>query len=206
MPANIEEFFEDLLQALRAVAEGKPEEMPGEAFDRALRAALEQGNQHRSEHWVTSTTFTGTISDHVRRLRKEAGWTQAELATAMRGLGFRWRRVTVAEIEAAGMMESEESRRSPRRVSWEELLGLAALFAEPMVRFLLPKESVLEFPAKEITPGEVEDLLVGRGGRIGAGGTDWETAARVCGDPHDGVTDRPAAALWNRRKAQRNER
>lgn len=202
MPVNIDQPLEELVQCLRAVAEGATGQSPEEVFDRAFRAALSQGGQRQPDAWELTTTFTGTISDHIRQLRKEAGWTQAELADAMAQLGFRWRRVTVAEVETAGMAEAEELRRSPRRVNWEELLGLAALFGEPMVKFLLPKDNYLDFPTGEVSPEDVEELVIGKGGTVGDGGASWETAGRVCGDSIGGAEKRPAVALWRRRRTK----
>jgi hypothetical protein len=104
----------------------------------------------------------------------------------MNGLGFRWTRVTVAEIKGVD-----------RKISLEELVGLAALFAVPVLDFLLPDDfTFLVLNARDsLDPREVCELVLGAGGVKGDGGLDWDAAARVCDRlPRDQV--RPAVDLW----------
>ena len=61
------------------------------------------------------------IGDNIRSLRLVAGLTQAELAAAMKTLGFRWIRQTVAETEAGR-----------RDATIEELVAIAAYFEMPL--------------------------------------------------------------------------
>lgn len=65
-----------------------------------------------------SRTVAEEIAHRVRDLRSQSRWSQAQLAAEMSDLGFRWRRMTVTEIEG--------ERHRP--VSVEELLGLAHVF------------------------------------------------------------------------------
>jgi hypothetical protein len=95
----------------------------------------------------------------------------------------KWTRVTVAEVETAA-----------RKVAWDELFVLAALFAEPVVSFLVPtSNTALEIentiqPRKE----QILEMLVGQGGTPGVGGLAWPTAQQIAGEPGP----RPAVDLW----------
>lgn len=72
------------------------------------------------------------IAEAIRGLRDEAGYSQENLAAAMRSYGFNWTKTTVGEIEGP--------RR--RRVSIEELFGLSMIFDTKVAHFMLSVPSV----------------------------------------------------------------
>ena len=158
-------------------------------FDRARRAASAMASASPPErtHWNTSEDdYAGIIATNFTALLDQCGWKQSDLAEAMNGLGFRWTRVTVAEIKGRD-----------RKISLEELVGLAALFAVPVLHFLLPDDfTFLVLNERDsLDPREVCELVLGAGGVKGDGGLHWEAAARVCDRlPKDQV--RPAVDLW----------
>jgi transcriptional regulator with XRE-family HTH domain len=162
----------------------------------AVRAAWAhaEANEPRSRglaNMTTNDTFDGIIADRLKATRIEAGWTQVRLAEAMAPYST-WTRFTVAEIETGR-----------RTVSLEELVVLASLFAEPVVRFLIPKDRVyLDLPTTDVAAGHLAELLVGRGGTIGKGGRSWAAAARVANRPGP----RPAPDLWAARAATSRSR
>jgi hypothetical protein len=98
----------------------------------------------------------------------------------------------VAEVERGG-----------RKVSLEELTGLAALYGEPALYLLLPGEGDhVPFPEnRTLKPEDVAVLFIGDGGRIGAGGSQWGEPARIARVREPGTENdwRPARALWERR-------
>jgi transcriptional regulator with XRE-family HTH domain len=71
------------------------------------------------------------VGGHVRRLRTEQGLTQEDVAEGMVERGFGWTRVTVAEIEGG-----------KRRITIDEWLGLALVFAVPAISLLIPEDRV----------------------------------------------------------------
>ena len=68
----------------------------------------------------------------VRRLRRERGWTQEELARQMAAYGYDWHQSTVARTETAD-----------RPLRLNEVVHLAALFRVPVTQFLLPVDMTL---------------------------------------------------------------
>ena len=111
----------------------------------------------------------------------------------MVSLGFDWKRITYAEVEA-----------STRRVTFEELLGLAVLFAVPVVKLLIPAgdpkiTTLLSWETGDMTASMVRELFIGDGGALGQGGLTWRAAARAAGAPRRASDYRPAADLWGTR-------
>ncbi len=125
---------------------------------------------------------------NIKALRNEAGWTQERLAGAMAAAGFSWKRITCAEVEVGS-----------RRISLEELLGIAMLFSVPALELLIPDDSVaLDMPMADVKGPQVEELLLGSGGRLGRGGVEWTAPLSVLA--MTGRTDeRPAPDLWRAR-------
>jgi transcriptional regulator with XRE-family HTH domain len=136
LPAEVREHLdvlEDLawrLAAGRPLADGLVDDAD-QAYERTIRAAIDAGSSKRQRldpgYTARILGWNQVIAENVRRLREQAGWTQSALAEAMTKAGFRWSRVTVAEVEGA-----------VRRIALEELLVLAALFAEPMANLFVP--------------------------------------------------------------------
>jgi transcriptional regulator with XRE-family HTH domain len=135
------------------------------------------------------------VGQTVSALRQAAGLTQAELAAAMREMGFPWHRQTVARIE-----------RGLRTLNVDELVALAAYFEMP-VPALLARPEVLgpSTVFEEWRPIRVGDRLIDV--------RDWLNAVwqrgRSYNDPADtdtrrgidaivGNLRRPWAAYWRR--------
>jgi transcriptional regulator with XRE-family HTH domain len=137
-------------------------------------------------------TFGDVVARRIGQLREQAGadWTQARLAQAMNDLGFAWQRITVAEVEGGA-----------RKVTLEELLGLAALYGVPLVTFLLPKDSEsVQFPRiGRIEPAAVRELILGADSEASQGGQDWKAAADLAGAIPGEQDWRPARNLWTSR-------
>lgn len=127
-----------------------------------VRAAALHGRQQRAPERQTIPLVKVT-GNRLREHRETAGWTQARLAEAMGQMGFGWSRVTVAEVEAGG---------GRRRLAFEELVALAALFGQPAVAFLLPADNEnVALPSHErggVAPEVMRELLVGSDGRLGS--------------------------------------
>src|SRR5205823_5212620 len=124
----------------------------------------------------------------AKEARQTAGWTQEALAEAMSRLGHGWGRVSVAESESG-----------VRRLSLEELLTLASLYGVPMVEFLLPPEDTALTVSDELDDqphDRVRELVLGSGGRVGVGGTQWKAAAALVGAPRGTRDVRPAVDYW----------
>ncbi len=167
-----------------------------EDLHRAVDGAVREAAALSAEgppSWDTPFTasFRDTIGSNLRALRVEAEWTQVQLAESMTTLGFDWKRITVAEVEAA-----------TRGVSFEEVLGLAVLFAVPMVELLVPDGTRLEFPPIDLSAETVRELIIGSDGKMGEGGITWRAAARAAGKQRRKSEWRPAADLWTRRAAR----
>jgi transcriptional regulator with XRE-family HTH domain len=165
-----------------------------QVHDEAVQAAYERaidrgGNADAS---LGSWSLSAGVADNIRNLRDKSGWTQAQLADAMTEIGFKWKRITVAEVEG-----------DDRRISFEELCGLSALFGVPMVHLLLPSDHVVVDLNETLirVPGPMlRELMLGRRGHSGRGGATWRAAAAVLrGSSLQGR--RPATDLW---RAQRD--
>jgi hypothetical protein len=193
-PAEVRPHLDAVDHALGKLSRGQDAELElHRAVDAALRSALASAARHRDSSWTRpfSATFGQVIGQNIKAHRNEAGWTQADLAAAMARMGFAWKRITLAEVEAAD-----------RRCGLEELLVLAALFAVPVLALLDPGDDiVIDLPKIDARPEVVRQLLVGRGGQVGQGGPRWAAAAELLGAPaHD--DDRPAIDLWRKRSAR----
>jgi hypothetical protein len=161
--------------------------------------------------------FAAVTRQRLRELLLEAGVSYDRLAERMRALGFAtWRRETVTQV----LREDEDTRDRPRarRVPLEELFGLAIVFGVPVAELILPRDpnhpnritledgsrypdapEALELTAERyLSPQVVAQLLVGRRGVIGEGGSaEWDAAERAA---HG---NRPVArTLWDRRRGR----
>ncbi len=143
-------------------------------------------------------TFADLIARHIRQAREDSGWTQEQLAAAMREAGHAWQRVTVAEVEGGG-----------RRVSLEELLALAILFGVPMVRFLLPGQGdFIRLPEgargyRTLGDDTVAMLMLGPDSELGAVDLTWERPALIAKASGGRPEWRPAPAMWAKRQRMR---
>jgi transcriptional regulator with XRE-family HTH domain len=199
-PPEIKGYVADISAALTAISEGEDRQDDlYRALDGAVRTAAKLGRPVTAgSTWsqALEATFGDIIGDNVKALRNEAGWSQAAVAEAMASLGFDWKRITMAQTEAA-----------VRRVTFEELLGLAVLFAVPVVELLLPQQApddqtVLEWHSGVLPPSVLLELLLGSSGALGRGGLTWRAAARAAGAPRGARDWRPAADLWAGRREQ----
>jgi len=184
--------FED---RLRQLADGAPTHEVMADLDRApelaVRAAYTAGQEERAGVHRTAAvvTFADATAANVKRLRNEAGWTQEQLARDMSAVGFDWKRITVAEVEAAS-----------RRVSLEEMVGLASLFGETVMAFLDVRANYLRFgAARSLSGDELIEMFCGEGWQGGTVGPTWSRAAAVAGAEPGDRDWRPAPALWKRR-------
>jgi len=199
-PPELEPYLTDMSDALTAISQGEDQQEDlYRALDGAVRAAASLGRPGSGWSTAFEASFGVIIGDNVKALRDEAGWTQAEVAEAMASLGFDWKRITMAQTESA-----------VRRVTFEELLGLAVLFAVPVVQLLLPPDEpnntlVLEWHVGGTNASMVQELLVGHGGRLGEGGLTWAAAARAAGASRRADDWRPAADLWRNRNQKSSE-
>ena len=164
----------------------------------ALRRALAADVAPFRDSYAGVVDYPRVIGANLRRIRDEAELTQAQVADAMQRLRFDWKRITVTQIEGA-----------TRRVSLEELISLAALYGLPVLELLWPRDDEtveLYEGGPPLDAEDLQELLVGKRGRQGTGGIDWEPALRLAG-PAEGEEDiRPAVALWQRRRNQRTDR
>ncbi len=186
LPESVRSKLDALGVSLEAIVDGEDRTGEvGEAVDAAVRAALAESRKRRYGSWSTpfSASFAEIIAERLKTLRSDAGWTQAQLAEAMHLYFPTWGRVTVAQVEATS-----------RRLSFEELVVLGALFAVPVVDLLVPTDVTLNLPTTDLAPEVLRELLVGAGGRIGKGGLDWSAAMQVASEPGP----RPATDLWRR--------
>jgi transcriptional regulator with XRE-family HTH domain len=164
--------------------------------DQAVRIAEQRCVAHSREQAARAADhvvdFAQAVGENVRRLRDEAAMTQAELAEVMSDLGFDWKRITVAEAE-----------RGSRRLQLEELLGLAALFGQPMSWLLEPAVAghVRLVGDRSLDAALVRDLV--RGATFD-GDPEWPSARDAIGIAQDEPDWRPAAAIGRRlREANR---
>jgi len=126
--------------------------------------------------------FSTIIAEGIREQRLKSKMTQAELAVSMARAGFGWKRITVAEIEAAAS-EKPQRRKAARRVSLEELLALAAIFRVPMLPFMVPGpgEYLAWRHGPSLDPREVLEMLVGRNALVDAAGVSPAVVKKVLG-------------------------
>ena len=203
-PPEIEPFITEITHALTVMATGEDDqEALYRAVDGAVRTAASLGHPATATSpWskAPEVSFGEIIGSNIKALRDEAGWTQAQVAEAMTSLGFDWKRITMAQTEA-----------SSRRITFEELLGLAVVFAVPVVELLLPADApgdstVLGWHTCTMDRSMVEELLIGHGGVLGKGGLTWKSAARASGAPRGANDWRPAADLWRNREGSRSRK
>jgi transcriptional regulator with XRE-family HTH domain len=197
-PAGSAELGRRLVELNRALVRLSEGENVHEIVDRTIDAALREANRQFAEAEVTETAWVGTwsyaelIAENLRNLRDDARWTQGQLANAMTRVGFDWKRITVAEVEGG-----------TRRVSLEELCGLAALFAVPVLSMLLPatdESGWVEInDSIDVRPQILRELVLGRGGGVGEGGTRWRAPATILLNLASDDR-RPATDLWRNRK------
>ena len=197
LPPAADGLYEEIGRQVEAVASGALSAWGFRDFQEAMAtlylaaSSARPDNQHDESRVVS---FSEIVAERVRQARTDAGWTQEQLADAMSQAGHDWKRVTVAEVETQG-----------RRVSLEELLTLAVLFGVPMLHFLLVGESdAVQLPEssrcyRTIGDLSANELILGKGGRMGSGGADWEEARRIAAGPTDDDSWRPARAMWARR-------
>jgi transcriptional regulator with XRE-family HTH domain len=190
LSTETQERLGEIERVLRRVADGEDaQEELAAAVDGAFRSAAAQALDTPFDPYTPATDIGSVVADNLRSLRNESGWTQAQVAEAMTSRGFDWKRVTVAEIEGA-----------VRRVSLEELVVIASLHAVPMFSLLLPTEqAVVEISEPiDVHSDELSELMLGRGGRLGTGGSAWRVAARIAGTPKGKADVRPAVARRRR--------
>jgi transcriptional regulator with XRE-family HTH domain len=144
---------------------------------------------------IVERTVSEVVGQTVSALRQATGLTQAELASAMRDMGFAWQRQTVARIE-----------RGVRTLNVDELVAVAAYFEMP-VQAVLARPEVLGASSAfdEWRPIRIGERLVDV--------RDWLNAVWQSGRSHDDRPDtatrraidavvgnlrRPWAAYWRR--------
>lgn len=120
------------------------------ALDAATEAAAAAEDVGRRVPVEGARSLPAHVGVNVRRLRGRAAWTQDQLAQTMSGLGFDWKRVTVAEVE-----------RGARRTSLEELLGLAEILSESVALLMSPTDGGnVEMPAQRVMGADAARKLV----------------------------------------------
>jgi transcriptional regulator with XRE-family HTH domain len=199
-PPEVGVYVEKIQSALARLSRGDQSESQvrdlHQAFDGAIRAAAQIAVRDHGSQWKRpgSATFAQILGENLKALRIESGWSQDRLATAMAALGFKWKRVTCAEVEGTS-----------RRLGLDELMGLAALFGVPAVQLMLPSEgTTLDWTNRDLSSEEVKDLFVGHKGRLGEGGANWSAALTAVGSL-SGEDERPAADLWRVRDGRLRE-
>jgi transcriptional regulator with XRE-family HTH domain len=198
-PSELQPHLKAISEAFMAITRGEDPEHHAEVVYRATDSAMREAWSLIPQGPVTWDTpapasFAEIIGANIRALRDEAQWSKEQVAKAMERLGFAWKRLTVTEVEGAY-----------RRLSLEELLAIAALFAVPAIKLLLPDaRTALDWPLRALYPPVVHELFLGRGGTVGDGGVRWRAPVVALGGPTAKDDFRPAADLWrNRRSAGR---
>lgn len=150
------------IEVVRRIASNPPEAGAASTSDwleeveeamKAVRLEMREVNRHRALLGsATSVTITAVIARSVKQMRQQCGRTQAQLADDMSRLGFDWKRITVAETESG-----------KRRPSWEELVGLCALFGTPLPKVLggLNMPEVIELNERHLVNAANYVLLIG---------------------------------------------
>ncbi len=159
------------------------------AQDAGLQAAVGLAKRKRGVSFTSpgESSYPEIIAENIRNLRLEAGWTQQQLADAMTAIGFTWARETAVEVERTG-----------RKVQLEEVVGIAALFGIPIMELLLPDNQTAIVVGNASTDrGQLSELMLGRGGKIGNGGADWLAPLYIVGGGK--TIERPAVDLWQNR-------
>jgi transcriptional regulator with XRE-family HTH domain len=103
---------------------------------------------------ATPTTLGAILADNVAGERAARGLQQSDLADRMRSLGWKWVRQTVGEVERGG-----------RRLTAEELFGLAICLETTLQRLLEPppRDEWVQLPSGEsVAPGVLTDVARGR--------------------------------------------
>src|SRR6266581_3983953 len=99
-------------------------------------------------------TYQDALRANIRRLRKEAGLSQDDLAAAARTQGLAWSQLTVSAIE-----------RGKRGVTIGELLLLQPMLNRSLVAFLDPNmgdEEVLDVEGSPVRVGRWRSLVKGK--------------------------------------------
>src|SRR5712691_201519 len=81
-----------------------------------------------ARHMPEATPYRDLVARNIAAERERRSLSQADLATRMSGLGFRWVRQTVTEAERPG----------GRKITVEELVGLSTALSVPVDVLLLP--------------------------------------------------------------------
>ena len=202
MPPAAQDELRAAEDALRQLLDGETEQHAHADYAAATVRAFEAVRRERPGASIGSretVDYAQILADNIDRARDASGFTQAAVAECMARVGFPWKRITVAEVE-----------RGVRRVSLDELVGLAAIFGKPIVEFLLPQGDVdYRLPSGRTLPAwMLLELVLGsewsEAFRRVKGGPEWAAAAFAAGAPLGGDEDwRPVAATqWPERMAE----
>ena len=194
-PSELQRLLKDISEAITAISRGEDPEQHMESVYRATDSAIRAATSLAPRaplNWGTPlpASFGEIVGENIRALRIEAQWSQEEVATSMARVGFSWKRLTVTEVEGAA-----------RRLSFEELLALAALFAIPAIELMLPSTgTALEWPHGVVDAPTMLELLLGRRGSVGEGGVRWRAPIVALGSPTAQGDYRPGVDLWRNRR------
>lgn len=135
----------------------------------------------RSEWGTNLESFQAVARDQLRALRQEARVTQGAVATEMAALGFGWRPQTVTDIEFG-----------KRKVSIEEMVGLAIVFCVPVLTFVTvsANDSVALTPSIDLTAAQVRQLWTG----------ETRPSFNVYDEVSQGLGGDVATKLWEKRR------
>jgi hypothetical protein len=192
LPDELRSCLEHISDALERLANGDDAtddlvNVTGQAA--RVASELAAASERTSDSPAKVTTFHKALCANVKTLRNEAKITQAALAAAMTSIGFDWKRITCAEVETA-----------KRRLTIEEVVGVAALFAVPAITLFHPHhDTAIAWHQGDLSGEEVSTLFVGPGGSVSGGGPTWRAARRALGKTPNARDERPADALWKHR-------